>query len=287
MAFSYDQLMSYEVPETRQTLMPRDCILYALSVGLGAEPTDPGQLQYVYERGLKMLPMQTNVLAYPGFWMKSQDTGVDWKQVLHGEQRLTIHGELPVEASLVGRTRVVGINDKGPERGAFVYTERKVYDRATNDLLCTLEQTSVLRGDGGCGGSDPRPYAPHSVPDRGPDAVCDIAVAAQAALIYRLNGDMNPLHADPDVAAAAGFPQPILHGLCTFAHGGHAVLQACCDHAPGRIRSMAVRFTAPMFPGETLRTEIWQDGNVVSFQSRALERDVIVLGNGRVELTAS
>ncbi len=115
--------------------------------------------------------------------------------------------------------------------------------------------------------------------------VCDLATVPQAALIYRLNADMNPLHADPDVAAKAGFPQPILHGLATYGVSGHAVLKTVCDYDPGRLKSLDCRFTAPVYPGETFRTEIWIDGTIVSFRTRSLERDVIAISNGRAEIT--
>ena len=127
---------------------------------------------------------------------------------------------------------------------------------------------------------------PHRLPEREPDAVCDLPTAPQAALVYRLSGDPNPLHADPAVARAAGFDAPILHGLCTLGVAGHAVLRTCCDYDPVRFKSLNLRFSAPVFPGETIRTEIWRDGDVVSFRSRALERNVTVLDNGRVGIVS-
>jgi acyl dehydratase len=107
------------------------------------------------------------------------------------------------------------------------------------------------------------------------------------AELYRLNGDYNPLHADPAVAREAGFARPILHGLCTLGIAGHALLRSCCDYDPGRMRSLTLRFSAPVFPGETLRTEMWRDGDVVSFRTRVVEREIVVLNNGRMEIAAS
>ena len=282
---TYDHLMSYPVPEAEQTVTPTDCILYALSLGFGSDPTHPGHLRYVYEDDLHVLPMMANVIGYPGFWIKAEDTRVDWKRVLHGEQAITIHRPLPTSADLVGRTRVTGINDKGEEKGAFVYSRRDVVDRHTDEPVCSLEQTSVLRGNGGCGGDDAPPRPPHRLPERDPDIVCDLAIPPNAALIYRLNGDRNPLHADPAVAIAAGFDQPILHGMCTMGYAGHAIIASVCDYDGDRMRFMSCRFTAPVFPGETLRSDIWIDGEIVSYRTTALERGVTVLGNGRVELT--
>jgi acyl dehydratase len=106
------------------------------------------------------------------------------------------------------------------------------------------------------------------------------------ALTYRLLGDYNPLHADPDVAKQAGFERPILHGLATFAVAGHAILKTICGYEPGRMRAIAGRFSAPVFPGETIRTEMWCDGDVVSFRARVMQRDVVAINNGRAEVSA-
>ncbi|MFZ3207569.1 MAG: MaoC family dehydratase, partial [Geobacteraceae bacterium] len=122
------------------------------------------------------------------------------------------------------------------------------------------------------------------LPERTPDAVCDLPTLARAALIYRLSGDYNPLHAEPSVARAAGFERPILHGLCTFGVAGHAILKSVCDYDPTRVKSINVRFSSPVYPGETIRTEIWRDGGIVSFRARAIERDVMVLNNGCAEI---
>jgi acyl dehydratase len=124
----------------------------------------------------------------------------------------------------------------------------------------------------------------HAIPERAPDAVCDLPTRPETALIYRLSGDPNPLHVDPAVAKAAGFPRPILHGLATFGIAGHAILKRLCDYDPARLSAIAGRFSAPVFPGETIRTEMWRDGTVVSFRARVLERDVIALNNGRAKI---
>jgi len=286
MPFASAQLIKYPVPEAHQTLVPKDCILFALSVGFGTDPTDRRQLRFIYERGLRALPMMANVLAHPGFWMQRSDTGVDWRRVLYGEHALTIHHPIPVEGTFVGRTRITAILDKGPETGAFVYVERRVLDESSGNCICTLEQTAICRGDGGCGTVGmPPPAAPHS-PQWTPDLVCDLPTPPSAALLYRLNGDLNPLHVDPEVADVAGYPRPILHGLCSFGYAGHAVLRTCCGYDEARIRSMRARFTAPVFPGETIRTEMRRDGGTVAFRCLSLERSVVVLNRGTVELTA-
>jgi acyl dehydratase len=284
MAVDPAHLLAYAIPEIVQDLTVRDTILYAVSVGLGADPLDADQLRFVYEDGLQALPTMATVLGYAGFWLKRPDTGVDWVKVVHAEQGIRIHKPLPVEGRLVGRTRVTGLVDKGAGKGTLLYSERQVTDAAGN-LVATLDQTTFLRGDGGCGGSTGPAKAPHPTPDRSPDLAVDLPTLPSQALIYRLNGDDNPLHADPAVAAKAGFPRPILHGLATFGVVGHALLKSLCGYRPDRLKAMDSRFTAPVYPGETIRTEIWRDaGGVAAFRARVLDRDQIVLSNGRAEI---
>jgi acyl dehydratase len=283
MPIDYDRLKNRKFDDIRHDYAARDTILYALGLGFGQDPLDDNQLRFVYEDGLQALPTMAVVLAYPGFWIREQDTGVDWVKVLHGEQAIRIHKPLPIQGRLVGRMRIDEIVDKGPGKGALIYSRRDVYDEA-GELLCTLEQTTFARGDGGFGGPSGPTREPHPLPERAPDLVCDLPTRPEAALIYRLSGDFNPLHADPKVAQKAGYKAPILHGLCTLGVAGHALLKSVCDYRPERLKAMQLRFSAPVYPGETIRTEMWRDGGVASFRSRVVERDVVVLNNGRAEI---
>jgi acyl dehydratase len=174
--------------------------------------------------------------------------------------------------------------DKGEGRGALIYSERKITDKASGDLLATITQTTFCRADGGFGAPKRDTPPPHAIPERAPDLICDLPTRPETALLYRLSGDVNPLHADPEFAKTAGYPRPILHGLATFGVAGHALLKEVCGYDPFRLKSMAVRFSAPVYPGETIRTEIWRDGNVASFRARVIERDVIAINNGRAEI---
>lgn len=262
----------------------RDTILYALGVGLGADPVDPGQLPYVYEEGLTALPSLVNVLGYPGFWAKEPDTGIDWPRVVHAEQWFTLNGPLRPVGNVIGHTRVTAFHDKGAAKGALMGSERTVVDAASGAVLATVGGLSMLRGDGGSGVVEGVLPPPHLLPDRAADAVCDLETLPQAALIYRLSGDLNPLHADPAVARGAGFDRPILHGMATMGVACHAVLRTVLGYDSARVRGMRVRFTAPVFPGETVRTEIWVDGGVVSFRSSVPGRSIVVLDRGRVDL---
>ncbi|WP_144184616.1 MaoC/PaaZ C-terminal domain-containing protein [Elioraea rosea] len=278
------KLLAYPIPEIRQALTRKDTMLYALSVGLGQDPVDDWQRRFVYEPELIALPTMAVVLGYPGFWLGRPDTGVDATRLVHGEQSVTLHRPLPVEGEIIGRSRVTGLVDRGAGKGALLYSAREVLDSA-GSLLATLESTTFLRGDGGFGGATGPVKAPHAIPDRAPDATLSLTTRPEQALLYRLNGDHNPLHADPAVAAKAGFPRPILHGLCTMGVVGHALLRLCCGGEPGRMKRIDLRFSAPVFPGETIVTEVWDEGGGrFGFTALAAERETMVINNGLCEV---
>ena len=284
MPIDYDSLLARRFPELEHSYGPKDVMLYALGVGLGFDPLDTAQLSFVYEKDLRVLPTMASILCAPGLWAREPDTGLDWEKVVHAEQALEVLAPLPLQATLVARTRVTGIVDKGPGRGALIYTERTGVDKASGRALFKVQHTAFARADGGFGGPERTARVAHTLPSRVPDAVCDLPTIPQQSLLYRLNGDPNPHNADPKAAAASGFPRPILHGLCTYGIAGHALLRTCCDYEPARLRRFDVRLTAPLYPGETVRTELWQDGDVISLRASVLERGIKVLDNGRAEL---
>lgn len=288
MTLDAQRLLAREFAPVEHTYGMRDTQLYALGVGLGADPLDAGQLRYVYERaegGLQALPTLVNVLGYGGFWADQPGTGISWRHLVHAEQAFVLQRPLPAEGRVIGVNRVAALHDKGAGKGALMVQERRVTDAASGELLASVIQTSMLRADGGFGGAHGAPLiAPHAMPARAPDAVCDLPTLPQAALLYRLSGDFNPLHADPRVALAAGFSRPILHGLATMGVALHAVLRTLLGYDASAVRGMRVRFTAPVLPGETLRTELWRDGSLVSLRTTALERGSLVLNAGRVDL---
>jgi acyl dehydratase len=287
MAIDYQRLKSWPFADVEHSYRAKDTILYALGLGFGADPVDQDQLRFVYEDRLKALPTMATVLAYPGQFAKHPESGIDWKRVVHGEQGVVIHKPLPAAGTVVGRTVIEEIIDKGAGKGALLYSRRDVRDKETGDLLASLRSTSFLRGDGGFGGPSGPTRPVHALPERAPDLVCDIATLPQAALIYRLSGDYNPLHADPEIATVAGFPRPILHGLCTFGVAGHALLRMLCGYNPERLRRMEARFSAPVFPGETVRAEIWREGQGrAGFRCRVVARDAVVINNGLAEFGA-
>jgi acyl dehydratase len=285
MAIDYQKLKQWPFPDVEHSYRAKDTILYALGLGYGADPMDEQQLRFVYEEGLKALPTMAVVLAHSGQWSKNPETGINWKLVLHGEQGLVIHKPMPAAATVVGRTVIEEVIDKGKDKGALIYSRRDISDKETGALLASLSSTSFLRGDGGFGGPSGPTKPVQSLPERAPDMICDLPTLPQAALIYRLSGDYNPLHADPEIAKAAGFPRPILHGLCTFGVAGHALLRTLCAYDPARLKRMQVRFSAPVFPGETVRTEIWrEDEGNFGFRCRIVERDIVAINNGLAEV---
>ncbi|HKY93253.1 MAG TPA: MaoC/PaaZ C-terminal domain-containing protein [Nevskiaceae bacterium] len=258
----------------------RDTILYALGLGYGSDPMAPEHLQFLYEDGLKMVPTMSVVLGHPGFWVKDPKFGIDWVKLLHGEQAIELLKPIPPKGRVRAESRVVGVEDKGAAKGAVMYTEKKLYDDATNELLASVTMSAFLRGDGGAGGFGVTFPVPDALPERAPDATVEIPTLPQIALIYRLSGDWNPIHASPEIARKAGFEKPILHGLCTMGLAGRALIQSCCGYDPSKLKSMFVRFSKPAYPGETFRTEIFNEGNQVRFRVRVVERDLVVLDRG-------
>lgn len=290
---NYDKTKAWRSGEVRQVYTPRDTILYALGLGFGSDPMDPQQLRYVYESDLVVLPTMAAVLASPGAWMRERtELGIDFLRLVHGEQGVKIHQPLPVAGTVLGESRVTRIVDKGEGKGAVMHVEKILKDATSGALLATSEQVLFLRGDGGfsgASGGDAAAVALPAVPDVAPSAVLEVATRPEAALVYRLSGDVNPLHVDPTVAAKAGFPKPILHGLATWGIAGRAVAQLFCENEPARLRGIRARLTSPVYPGETLVFEGWNvpDGHAdgeVAFRVRVKERDVVVLNNGRAQV---
>ncbi len=284
MPLNAEKVLTLDLPPIEHTYGPRDCILYALGIGLGQDPMDERQLAFVYEKNLQVLPTFAVVLGYSAYSFRRPDLGITWSHVVHGEHGLKLHKPIPTQGTVLGKVRILGVVDKGEGRGALIYSERRITDKASGELLVTITQTTFCRADGGFGGPTRDTQAPHPIPERAPDHICDLPTRPETALIYRLSGDINPLHADPEFAKAAGFPRPVLHGLATFGIVGHAILQTVCDYDPARLSAISVRFSAPVYPGETIRTEIWRGGPMVSFRARVIERDVIAINNGRAEI---
>jgi acyl dehydratase len=285
MAIDYDYLMGLPPLEIDHEFTARDTILYALGVGVGTT-NEADNLRFIYEKNLVGLPTMAVVLAYPGFWAKDPKYGITWQKLLHAEQSVEWHRDLPIEGRVSGLMTIDEIYDQGKEKGAWLHFSRRIFNHATGDLIATVRQVNVLRADGGFGGR-PKPIAtPHSVPARAPDQIIQIPTSRAMALIYRLSGDLNPLHVDPAVAVAAGFERPILHGLATYGAVGRILLSYLCDNDPTRMKRFDTRFSGIFYPGETLEISIWQEGPGKAYvEANALERRATVLRNGYVEFT--
>ena len=285
MPIVYEELMGRRVEGRRARYTDRDTMLYALSIGMGRDPLDPRELAYVYEApALRTVPTMAAVLVRTELL---RGCGFDYTRVLHGEQRLALERPLPAQGELIADARVTAAFDKGADKGAIIVHETRLRDAASGDLLCTLGGTIFARGDGGFGGPAGQSSPPHPLPSRAPDLNISLRTEPNQALWYRLNGDRNPLHADMETSRRAGFKAPILHGLCTYATACKAVIQGVCNYDATRIAGFDVRFSSPVYPGEEIVTDIWVDGEVVSFRCRVPTRDVVVINNGRCMLRSA
>jgi len=261
---------------------PDDVILYHLGIGAGVPPTDANELEYTYEKSLKVLPSfgVIPVFASMGASLFNVE-GLKFNpaMLLHGEQDIEIHRPLPTQAKLENQVRIAGIYDKG--KAALVVLEVKTSEGGSP--LFTNRFSLFLRGEGGFGG-DAGPKAGNEAPSRAADLTVESKTLPQQALLYRLSGDKNPLHADPSFAKMGGFDAPILHGLCSFG----IVCKAAVDHAlKGDVTKVAryqARFAGVFFPGETMVTSIWREGSQLLLASKSKERGTAVLSNAALTL---
>jgi acyl dehydratase len=285
----YHRLKHWVTTDIVQGYTERDSILYALGVGAGIPCAGIDDLKYIYGPALAALPTLATVLACDPLWLRNPALDIDWRQVVHGEQYLTIHKPLPTEGEVIGRSRVDEIYDKGVGKGAVLLYSIDLFDARDNTHYATVGLSAFIRGQGGFGGNTLPAPKPHPLPeDRAPDAVLDLPTRAEQAAIFRLSGDYNPMHIDPVAAREAGFERPVLHGLSYYGVACRALLKLLCNDEPARVKKLNVRFLGVVYPGETLRTEVWREGDGrAAFRMRVLERDAIVLGNGYFEFSSN
>jgi acyl dehydratase len=277
MAIRYPEVLAIAEPGRPFSWTDRETMLYALAIGMGGDPDNGEELPFVYERNLKAVPTLATVVAW-GANIGPEKIGLNRALTVHGEESITWHRPMPAAGSVIASSRVVGAYDKGP-KGAVIEREMQLRD-VDGTLLVSLLRTAFARGDGGFGGPSETP-PPHQVPTRVADLVLEFATRPDQALLYRLCGDRNPLHADPAAAKAGGFPRPILHGLCTYGICCRAILQAYCGFEPERMRTLTARFSAPVLPGDRIAVRLWKDHDIVSFEASVPGRDVTVIKNGR------
>jgi acyl dehydratase len=258
-------------------------ILYALAVGLGTRLDDPRVLRFLRGTGLVAIPTLAVTMSrdlYPTF----TDMGIDSSRVVHAAQKVEFHSPVPAEARSRGTGSVTEVHDLGASRGALIVIGTTLHDAVSDRLMLTGTSQILARGDGGFGNSHSSPPARHAIPDRTPDATLNLTTRTDQALLYQLLGDRNPLHTDPESARTAGFPRTILHGLCTFGMTCCAVMGAHGGWDPARVRSHELRFSGPVFPGEALAMDVWNDEWTISFVVRAPDRNAKVIDNGRCVL---
>lgn len=276
MAIDPQRLKALVLPETEQHYNARDAMFHAL--GVGYQPDAARELDFVYEKNLKVAPSLALTLCVRS--LSTMDLGIDFRKVVHAVQALHLHTPLPCEATVVCQTRIAEVWDMGADKGAQLELDRELRDKASGARLVTSRMKVLCRGDGGFGGEAP-PMRKATTPAGNPDHAFTWKTLPEQAALYRLQGDMNPLHIDPERARAVGFERPILHGLATFAGCVRAVLATALDHEPARLQSVQGRFSAPFYPGESLRVELWTTGpGALAFQARAVERDVLVVKDG-------
>ena len=286
MPIDYEDMMQSGATGLAARYDEKDVMLYALGVGMGRDPLDENELPFVYENnGLKVVPTFASVInrgeAPPERQRMPQKSQINFALVVDGERRITFHKPLPPKCDVIADERYLDILDKGEGKGAVLIHERVVRDAGSNEKLFTIVSSIFARGDGGFGGKPQGGPALHPIPERAPDLVKECDTRPDQALLYALSGDRNPLHRDPAFAKLVGFPRPILHGLCSFGTACRAVLAALAQYQPQRIRQFDVRFSKPVFPGESLVVELWQDGATVSYRASVKERPgTVVLNNG-------
>jgi len=259
-----------------------DVILYHLGIGAGDPPTDPRELRYTYEGDLVVLPTYATIPQFSMMMSMTMSDGFDINlaQVLHGEHEIVLHGRLPTSGTVTQTGKVTGVFDKG--KGAVAEMEIVSVLDKTGEPIFTNRASIYIRGEGGFGG-DPGPSSRTEAPDRPPDHIVESPTLPQQALLYRMaSGDRNPLHADPGFAAFGGFERPILHGLCSYGIVGKAVVDHALDSAPEQVAAFKARFSGVVFPGETVVTSVWDEGDHLAVTAESKERGTSVLSNGVV-----
>ncbi|WP_240653446.1 MaoC/PaaZ C-terminal domain-containing protein [Sphingomonas crocodyli] len=280
---NYDLLMAYE-GKGRQDWSVKDTIIYNLGVGFGISAIDdPEQLRFVLEDKIASFPTMGAVVAISAGMYADPRYGIAYNKILHGEEAIELLRPMPASATFTSTNKVDGIWDRGAEGGAIMQVSRTVF--ADDEAVAVNRSVYMLRGNGGFGGSMEGAPKAAAAPDRDPDGYYDLATRDEQALIYRLSGDTNPLHSVPKVAAKAGFPKPILMGLCNWAIAARGLVAGLADGDQTRLKRVGARFASVVYPGETIRTEYWKLGDgEIAFRCRVVERDQIVLTGGKATI---
>jgi acyl dehydratase len=226
------------------------------------------------------------VLAHPGFWVSAPSLQINWQKLLHGEQSFEMLQTLPPAGNVRAEYEILAVEDRGSGKGSVLHMVKRLYDVESGAQIALLRSLYMLRGDDGQGSFGIAPSSLSALPDCSPNQIVNIRTLPQSALVYRLSGDLNPIHADPVAATRAGFPGPILHGLCTMGIAVRGLIEAVAGGEPEKLATVALRFSQPVVPGETISLEIFDSVKGIRFRARALERNVVVLDRGSAVLRA-
>lgn len=284
MPINYEQLMAMKNLGQSYSYSDRDVMLYALALGMGADPTNEKELAFVNEaaatpRPLKVVPTFASVA---GGFAEPGEIRLD-SVALDGERDITFHNTLAPAADITADSSMIAVYDKGKDKGAIIRFQT-AFKSSGGEPLATMVTSYFAPGEGGFGGPSYGQPKPHQMPTRTPDKIIDICTSRNQGLIYRLCGDRHPLHSDPEYAKRLGFYRPILHGMCTYGITCRGILQCYADYDSSAFKRHAARFSSPVYPGDTVTLEMWKDGNVISFQAKVKERGVTVIKNGRTVL---
>lgn len=286
MGIPYPDLLEMSSKGDDCSYTDREVMLYALGIGMGEDPLGDDELAFVNEGWLtpreptlKVVPTFASVFGYSA---RPPALNVNRVKVVDAARDITFHKPLPIAAKVTADSSYTGAWDKG-DKGAIIRRESVMRD-ASGDPICTITGLSFARGDGHFGGPTDGVPESHQAPDRAPDLSVDIPTRDNQALIFRLSGDRNPLHSDPEFGTKAGFEKPILHGMCTYGITCRAVLQTFADWDPNAFRRHAAQFRSPVYPGETITVDMWKDGGTISFEARVKARNVTVVKHGLTEL---
>ncbi len=284
MAIDPRHLIGLKARGERIVYTARDVMLYALGVGFGHDPTRAGELAFVFEGGgLRVPPTFASAIARSDFL---KNCGWDESRLVPGSERVRLLRPLPGAAAILLDSEVTAVHDLGRDAGVLVQVEFTARNAADQQPLFTVERGILARGDGGFGGALGSIAAAPALPVRRPDLGCDLHISPQQALVYRLSGDMNPLHADPEAARRAGLPGPVLQNLCTLGVACRGVLETICDFDPTLITAFEGRYTGGVYPGDQLRLDLWQDANLLAYRVTVPARQRVVIDNGRCVLLA-